>query len=187
VARVVDETEAGKGRATPSRKEAEAARKQRLKTPTSRKDQAKREREMRDSMRTRQREALKTGEEKFLPARERGPVRRFARDYVDRRRNVAEFLLIFLVVVLVFGFFASATGQPWAAYIATLAYPLIIVLVIVDEFLLLRGLRRELKARFSPDETGGTSGYAILRTMQLRRMRLPKPQIKRGAPLRDRY
>jgi Flp pilus assembly protein TadB len=187
VARVVDETEAGKGRATPSRKEAEAARKQRLKTPSSRKDQAKRDREAREAMRNRQREALKTGEEKFLPARERGPVRRFARDYVDRRRNVAEFLLIFLVVVLLFGFLASGTGQSWAAYVATLSYPIIIVLVIVDEFLLVRGLRRELKARFEPDETGGTVSYAVLRTMQLRRMRLPKPQIKRGAPLRDRY
>jgi len=184
---VVDETEAGKGRATPSRKEAEAARKQRLKTPASRKDQAKREREAREAIRNRQREALKTGEEKFLPARERGPVRRFARDYVDRRRNVAEYLLIFLLLVLLFGFFASATSQPWAAYIATLSYPLIIVLVIIDEFLLVRGLRRELKARFSPDEIGGTTSYAVLRTMQLRRMRLPKPQINRGEPLRDRY
>jgi hypothetical protein len=184
---VVDETEAGKGRATPSRKEAEAARKARLKTPSSRKDQAKRDREARDSIRTKQREALKTGDERFLPARERGSVRRFARDYVDRRRNVAEYLLIFLVVILVMGFAASGTGDAWVGTATALSYPLIIVLVIVDEFLLVRGLRRELKARFSPDETGGTVGYAVLRTMQLRRMRLPKPQIERGAPLRDRY
>lgn len=184
---MVDETEAGKGRATPSRKEAEAARKQRLKAPTSRKDQVKREREMRDSIRTRQREALKTGEEKFLPARERGPVRRFARDYVDRRRNVAEYLLVFLVLILVMGAVASAAQQTWVGTATFFTYPLIIVLVIVDEFILVRGLRRELKARFSPDETGGTAGYAVLRTMQLRRMRLPKPQIERGAPLRDRY
>jgi Flp pilus assembly protein TadB len=184
---VVDETEAGKGRATPSRKEAEAARKARLKTPSSRKDQAKRDREARDSMRTRQREALKSGEEKYLPARERGPVRRFARDYVDRRRNVAEYLLIFLVIILLMGFVASGTGDAWVGTATFFTYPLIIVLVIVDEFFLVRGLRRELKARFSPDETGGTVGYAVLRTMQLRRMRLPKPQIERGAPLRDRY
>jgi Flp pilus assembly protein TadB len=184
---VVDETEAGKGRATPSRKEAEAARKQRLKTPSSRKDQAKREREARETIRNRQREALKTGDEKFLPARERGPVRRFARDYVDRRRNVAEYLLIFLLIVLLMGFVASGTGDAWVGTATVFTYPLIIVLVVVDEFLLVRGLRRELKARFSPDETGGTASYAVLRTMQLRRMRLPKPQIQRGAPLRDRY
>src|SRR5690606_19412452 len=53
VTRVVDETEAGKGRATPSRKEALAARKKQMKTPLTRKEQAKRERAARESMRTR--------------------------------------------------------------------------------------------------------------------------------------
>jgi hypothetical protein len=184
---VVDETEAGKGRATPSRKEAEAARKQRLKTPTSRKDQAKRDRGAREAMRTRQREALKTGEEKYLPARERGPVRRFTRDYVDRRRNVAEYLLVFLVVILVMSGLASSSKLTGLASATFFVYPLLFVLVIIDEIFLVRGLRRQLKARFKPDEISGSSSHAVLRTMQLRRMRLPKPQIKRGEPLRDRY
>ncbi len=50
--------------------------------------------------------------------------------------------------------------------------------------MLSRSLRKELKARFEPDETKGTVAYAILRSMQLRRMRLPKPQLKHGDPMK---
>lgn len=188
VSRVVDDNETGKGRATPSRKEAEAARKARLKAPVSRKDQMKRERAAREELRAKQREALKTGDEKFLPARERGPVRHFARDFVDRRRNIGELLIPFLFVILIFLFVAGVTGNPeWTNYATTLVYPLVIVGVVVDVIRLSRSLRKELNARFAPEETKGTVAYAILRSMQLRRMRLPKPQLKHGAPLKAKY
>ncbi len=188
LSRVVDEIESGKGRATPSRKEAEAARKARLKAPVSRKDQMKRERAARDELRAKQRDALKTGDEKYLPARERGPVRHFARDFVDRRRNIGELLIPFLFVILVFLFVAGATGNPeWTNYATTLVYPLVIIGVVVDVMRLSRSLRKELAARFEPEQTKGTVAYAILRSMQLRRMRLPKPQLKHGDPLKPRY
>ncbi len=188
VSRVVDETEGRKGRATPSRKEAEAARKARLKAPVSRKDQVKRERAAREELRTKQREALKTGDEKFLPVRERGPVRGFARDFVDRRRNIGELLIPFLFVILVFLFIAGATGHSdWTNYATTLVYPIVILGVVIDVVVLSRTLRKQLNARFEPEETKGTIAYAILRSMQLRRMRLPKPQIKHGDPMRAKY
>lgn len=188
VSRVVDETETGKGRATPSRKEAEAARKARLKAPVSRKDQVKRDRAAREEIRAKQREALKTGDEKYLPARERGPVRGFARDYVDRRRNIGELLIPFLFIILVFLFVAGATGHPeWTNYATALVYPVVILGVVIDIVVLSRSLRKELKARFQPEETKGTIAYAILRSMQLRRMRLPKPQLKHGDPMKARY
>lgn len=184
---MVDETGDRKGRATPSRKQAEAARKQQMKVPASRKEQAQRQRAKREAQRAKQREALRTGEEKYLPARDQGPARRFARDYVDRRWNVGEFVIVFLLAVLVLGLIASLTGQSWAAYGTTLIYPLIIIGVLVDEFRMVRGLKRELRARFDPSETGGVVTYAVFRTMQLRRTRLPKTQLKHGEPLRDRY
>ena len=49
----------------------------------------------------RQREAMASGDERYLPARDKGPVRRFARDYVDSRFRVAEFFLPLAVVILV--------------------------------------------------------------------------------------
>lgn len=182
---MVDETEAGKGRRTPTRKEAEAARKKQMKVPMTRKEQAKRERAAREELRLKQREALKTGDEKYLPLRERGPVRRFARDYVDRRWNFAEFLLPFLGLVLLLSLVGG--DAEWSAAATFFLYPIIIFGTIIDELILVRGLKKQLKQRFGPDETRGSTAYAVLRSTQLRRFRLPKPQVKRGEALPDRY
>ncbi|MEV7396046.1 DUF3043 domain-containing protein [Aeromicrobium sp. NPDC092404] len=176
---MVDETEAGKGRRTPTRKEAEAARKKQMKVPLTRKEQAKRERAAREEIRLKQREALKTGDEKYLPARERGPVRKFCRDYVDRRWNFGEFLLPLLVVILIAVYVAPVlTSLLWAVTLAAFA---------IDELFLIRGLKRELKKRFAPEDVRGTTSYTFFRSTQLRRLRLPKPQVKRGDPLANRY
>lgn len=173
-----------KGRATPSRREAEQARKKQMKMPMTRKEQSKRERSARDDLRRKQQAALRTGDEKHLPARERGPVRRFLRDYVDRRWNVAEFMLPILVVILVL----SYIGQPWSLYMVTFLWTFTIIGVVLDTFLLLRGIKRELAARgFDPDQTSGSRFYALLRSTQLRRFRLPKPQVKRGEKLAATY
>lgn len=185
MSRVVDETEAGKGRRTPTRKEAEAARKKQMKVPVTRKEQAKRERAAREELRLKQREALKTGDEKYLPARERGPVRRFCRDYVDRRWNFAEFLLPFLALVLIISMVGG--DAQWGATATFVLYPFIIFGTVIDELILIRGLKKQLKKRFSPDDARGHTAYAVLRSTQLRRFRLPKPQVKRGEALADTY
>lgn len=184
---MADETEARKGRPTPSRKEAEAARKKQMKTPMTRKELAQRERARRDEVRGRQREALKNGDEKYLPAREQGPVRRFTRDYVDRRRNFAEYLLPFLVVLLVLFAVAGSISDSASTILTAFVYPFLIVGTILDEVVMVRGLKRELKARFGSDAVKGSTTYAILRSTQLRRFRLPKPQVKRGEVLGTTY
>lgn len=184
---MADETEARKGRPTPSRKEAEAARKKQMKTPMTRKELAQRERARRDEVRGRQREALKNGDEKYLPAREQGPVRRFTRDYVDRRRNFAEYLLPFLVVLLVLFAVAGSISDSASTILTAFVYPFLIVGTILDEVVMVRGLKRELKARFGSDAIKGSTTYAILRSTQLRRFRLPKPQVKRGEVLGTTY
>lgn len=181
---MVDETDARKGRPTPSRKEAEAARKKQMKVPVSRKDQAKRERIAREEIRLRQREALKSGDERYLPAREQGPVRRFIRDYVDRRWNVAEFLLPFLIAILIVLAVAPTGVQ---TVLTAFIYPFVIVATILDEVILVRGLRKELRSRFGDDAVKGSTMYAVLRSTQLRRFRLPKTQVKRGEKLSATY
>lgn len=174
--------ETGKGRATPSRKEAEAARKAALKPTTDRKVQAKRDREARAALRDKQQAALKGGgDDKYLPLRDRGPVRRFTRDFVDRRRNVAEYLLPILVLVLIASLF------PEASALVAFGWAFTIVGTAFDEILLVRGLKKELKKRFPEVPTKGAVFYAVLRSSQLRRFRLPKPVVARNQPLDDRY
>ena len=58
---------------------------------------------------------MKAGDEKFLPARDQGPVRRFIRDWVDSRISVAEFLLPLLLVILLMSSVGSTTLQSWSS------------------------------------------------------------------------
>lgn len=171
-----------KGQPTPSRKAAEQARKQAMKPPVSRKEQLKREREARSSIRARQQEALHSGEEKYLPLRDRGPVKRFARDFVDRRRLVAEYLLPILILTFVL----TMLPQPWAS-IGFYGWLGATAVTVVEEFIVIRGLKKECAKRFPGQTTRGVTLYVLLRTTQLRRFRLPRAQIARFAPLPDKY
>ena len=166
---------------TLSRKEAEATRKKALKPPMTRKEQIQRGREARRLIRQRQQEAMRTGDDKFLPLRDRGPVKRFARDYVDRRRLVAEYLLPVLLFTFILTMF------PQFATVGMLAWMSITLIAIVEEILVIRGLKKELARRFPGQSLKGVALYTILRTTQLRRFRLPAPQVKRFEELPEKY
>ena len=62
-----------------------------------------------------------------------------------------------------------------------------IILVLVDTVLLVIKLKRELKKRFGDEGTKGAVFYGVLRSMQLRFLRLPKPKVKIGQRLPERY
>lgn len=176
------ENPASKGHATPSRKEAEAARKKALKPPINRKEQLKRDREARQRIRSRQQEALRTGEERFLPLRDRGPVKRLARDYVDRRRMVSEYLLPILLLTFVLTMF-----PPPLATIGMYGWLGATMVTVIEQIVVIRGLKKEIGKRFPGESTRGVTIYTILRTTQLRRFRLPSAQIKRFEDLPEKY
>ncbi|MEU9246262.1 DUF3043 domain-containing protein [Streptomyces sp. NPDC048385] len=168
--------QAPKGRPTPKRSEAQSQRRSVASTPTNRKDAAKRQREDRRAAMERQRQALATGDERYLPARDKGPVRRFARDWVDSRFNVAEFFLPLAVVILVM----SVVNNAAIKNIALLLWLVVIVLIVLDAAISGLRLRGRLAERFPDQNKKGAVAYALMRSLQMRRLRLPKPQVKRG-------
>ncbi|KJS63649.1 DUF3043 domain-containing protein [Streptomyces rubellomurinus] len=168
--------EAKKGRPTPKRSEAEASRRTRVTVPKDRKEAAKQARERMRVEREKQRQALMDGDERHLPARDKGPVRKFARDYVDARWSLAEFFLPAAVVILVMSIIKISNVQ----LLSTLLFLLFFVFVILDFVRLGFGLRKQLAERFPNENTRGVVAYGIMRTLQMRRLRLPKPQVGRG-------
>lgn len=168
--------QAKKGRPTPKRSEAQSQRRSVANTPTTRKDAAKRQREERRVQLQKQRQALAGGDERYLPARDRGPVRKFARDHVDSRFNAAEFFLPLAVVILVLSVVRVASLQN----IALLLWLVVIVLIVLDSILSAFRLRKRLAERFPNQKTRGAVAYGLMRSLQMRRLRLPKPQVKRG-------
>jgi len=172
-----------KGRPTPSRKEAEAANKARAKAPRTRKEQAAARRAARGENAGRMREAMRTGDDRYLLARDKGPVKRFVRDYVDSRFLTLEVLLPAMFVVVLLGWTAGAAvaGYLNAAMLAML------LLVTVEGVRLRWRLRKELQARFPEESLRGTTSYALLRAMQVRFLRRPNPQVKVGQQLPTHY
>jgi hypothetical protein len=169
----------GKGRPTPSRREAEAAAKLRAKGARDKKEAARLDRQRRSQANAKAREAMKSGDERYLPARDKGPVRRFVRDWIDARLCMAELLLPLLILIMV--------SQPLAPSISNGLWSATILLVALDTALVVYRLRRELRRRFPSQSTKGAVGYGVLRSLQLRWIRMPKRQVRLGDKLPERY
>jgi len=168
-----------KGRATPSRREAEAARKQALKVPKDPKAAKAAARDRDRQARAEARAGIVVGDERYLPARDRGPVRRYVRDFVDSKFSLAEYFIFIAVGILVLGFIPNSQVSAFVS----IAWFTVLVLVIIDTGSVLFRLHRALRGYF-PDKQDrkGVYLYAILRLLQMRRLRLPKPQVRRGTP-----
>ncbi len=170
--------EGGKGRATPTRAQAEAAARARAKGATDKKQSARQARQRRSSESAKAREGMRAGDERFLPTRDKGPVRRFVRDFIDARLCMAELLLPLLLIIMLTSTFAPALSNSlWGATLLVVA---------LDTVLVVLRLRRELPRRFPGKSTKGAVGYGLLRSLQLRWIRMPKPQVKLGAKLTSR-
>jgi len=170
-------TDAGKGRPTPKRKVSEAANKRPL-VNTDRKGAAKTDRAKAKSQRDIEYRAMQTGDERNMPAKDRGPVRRFMRDAVDSRWNLGEFFLPVAAVLLVAQFAFASTQL--GAYAIVLLYTYVLVATL-DGFLLWRSVKKRLRAKFGADVAlKGAAMYTVLRAFQIRPSRLPKPQVKHG-------
>lgn len=173
----------GKGRPTPTRKEAEAAARARAKTPRTRKEMARAQRSARGESGQRIRQGIKNGEERYLPARDKGPVRRFIRDFVDSRFSFIELMLPMLLISMALGY----SGNLRLVQIGNLVLMTTLMLIVVDMVFLRFRLRRELAHRFPGEPTKGTTLYGVMRSMQMKFMRLPKSQVRIGQKLPEHY
>lgn len=171
--------QAPKGRPTPKRSEAQSQRRKAVNVPTDRKAAARQARESRRTALAKQREALANGDERHLPVRDKGPVRRFTRDYVDARFRAAEFFLPVAVFILVLSIIRVGSLQA----LSLLLWLIVIVAIVGDSIATGIRLRGQLRKRFPDKNTKGAVAYGLMRSLQMRRMRLPKPQVARGTKL----
>jgi len=174
------ESLSGKGHATPSRKEREAANKRPL-VPNDRRAAAKANREAVAKQRERARVGMASGDERYLPRRDRGPQRRFVRDYVDARYSVGELMVPLMLLVIIATFADTLTiGSFTLAELGIFIMWGFLVVVILDALMLSASIRRRIKAKFSTENAErGLAWYAAMRSIQMRPMRMPKPQVRR--------
>jgi hypothetical protein len=167
---------AGKGRPTPKRNEAERRRRYQL-APEDRKAAAKQTRGRDRADRVRKTEAMRRGEEWALPAKDKGPVRALARDYVDSKRRFSEFYMYGLVVLLFLLFLHSPVIQ-------TVLPVVLIVMVLImagEGFWIGSRVAKLANERYPGQSTRGIKMYSGMRALQIRKLRFPKPRVKPGA------
>lgn len=170
---------AGKGKPTPSRKAQEAAHVKPLvgaRTPEARKAQ----REAMNAERRKAREGMMAGDDRFLTARDKGPQRRMARDLVDSRFTIGELLMPALFVIII----VSAVPNRNIEIITLAVMWLLFAGLAIDGFLIGRKVEKRVSEKFGADKVErGLRWYAAMRSIQMRPMRLPKPQVKRGTKI----
>ncbi|WIB78918.1 DUF3043 domain-containing protein [Curtobacterium sp. MCPF17_002] len=166
--------EQGKGRPTPTRREREAANRRPIVGGSAEDKKAARSRLTNE--REKARVGMANGEERYLPAKDKGEQRKFVRDWIDARWNVGEIMMPVLVLFLIVGFAASQTVIASYALLLVWAF---VALFVLDCIVLWLSFRKKLTAKFGSMQRG-TFFYILTRAWQLRFLRLPKPQVKRG-------
>jgi hypothetical protein len=176
--------EGGKGRPTPKRSEARQARRKPGSRSSSgssgsRKEAAATQRQQGRLERQRAMAALRTGDERFLPARDAGPERRFARDFVDSRFTLGQLFFVAIVVALVAGFILGPIST-LAAELCNLLGLISLIVILFDSSRHARATKAAVAKKYGADSALGMTSYAFLRAMYPRRFRRPPPKVKRG-------
>jgi hypothetical protein len=172
--------EAGKGRPTPKRREAERNRYQSITGGTSGGRGGSRgapaDKNAARTERARRYDAMKRGEDWALGPRDRGPARKLARDYVDSQRRPSEYYMYVLIVLLIA---LLSRNKTLNTYVSPLVL-LLIVVIAVDAYFIRRALHRLVAERLPGESARGLTVYAVMRTLQIRRFRMPAPRVKPG-------
>ena len=175
----------GKGGATPSRKEREAANKRPLVATRTKTKLTKEDRRKRAAERLVARQGYEAGDERYMPARDKGAQRRFVRDFVDARYTVGEFMipLMFAVIITTFLPQYNATDGSGASLQLTVLIAMygFFLIAVIDAMVFSRKMARVMSEKFGEANIEkGHRWYASTRAFQFRPLRVPKPRVTRG-------
>jgi Protein of unknown function (DUF3043) len=176
----------GKGRPTPKRRDAERRRRGPAAPPPRTQREAARlakanrpSKEERRRLADERRERMAAGDERYLMPRDRGPVKAYVRDVVDSRPHIMGlFMPLALIVVL-----SLLVPVPAAQQYLSLFSLIALSTMIIEGIFLGASITRKAREKFPDEQIGGlsTGWYAFTRASQLRRLRIPKPRVERGA------
>ena len=159
---------AGKAAPTPTRREAEQARRERL-NPTLTPKQA----------RAKERQAKVAAREANMRSAESQPGKVLVRDWVDSRRGLAPFSMPILMLMLMLSLVTTGFGT-LATALMSYATWIVLLLIAIDLFRMWHGYKKLHAARLPREPLKGLLGYAINRSINLRRLRLPAARVKPG-------
>lgn len=192
-AEAVTDENAGKGRPTPKRRDAERRRGPVAPPPLTQREAYKRSKEAtagrklskgeRRTAMTQRRERMMRGDDAYLLPRDKGEVRAYVRDLVDSRRNLAGLLM----PIAVLSFLTLAIPMPVISDIGPMVLMVMILAAVIDSYIFGRRVSRKVAQRFPKGDKSGQSTkgsalgfYAFNRATLIRKWRVPRPRVERG-------
>lgn len=178
----------GKGRPTPRRRDAERRRRGPAPPPPrTQREASKLARANRPGKEERRRQAaerrarMDAGDDRYLPPRDRGPVKAHIRDVVDSRRHLIGLFMPLAALV----FLSIVVPVPQLQTAISLAAMAFMAGMIVEGVFLGRQVAAKARAKFPNEEIGGfsTGWYAFTRASQPRKLRVPRPRVEPGTNL----
>ncbi|MDJ1370412.1 DUF3043 domain-containing protein [Gulosibacter molinativorax] len=165
----------GKKGPTPRRSDAQAANFRPL-VPEDRKEAKRQANEKLRASQAEARAGMARGDDRYLRESDRGPQKRFMRDYIDSRFTLGELLVPMMFLVIIATFFPSTSAAFWA-----MGFIWVYLAVCVLEGILYgRIIRKKIADVVGPAKVEKGFYFASVgRSMQMRFLRMPKPQVKR--------
>lgn len=124
---------------------------------------------------------MRRGEEWALPARDRGPVRALARDYVDSRRFLVSEYILFIAFAALFLIFILGAARNSAAVLYG-EFGIVAVIALESLYHASRVIQLA-RQRFPGESTRGIPLYIAMRAVRLRASRIPPARVGRGDPI----
>src|SRR5690606_2468213 len=120
--------------------------------------------------RERARRGMLAGDERYFPPRDKGPARKFARDWVDSRRLPRQYFLPFSLVILL------ATWIPWPmsiraqvlGYVVTIGWPIMMLGVLFTSVYVAFKVKKLVAEKMPNESVKGVGFYAAMRALQIR-------------------
>jgi hypothetical protein len=159
---------AGKTGPTPKRKDAEAARRQRVHPQLSPKEAKARARADAAAERRKAAEDL-----------DATPGKKLMRSWIDTRFNLAEWSMPILMLLLLLVLVVSPAYPPMVEPVTYVTWAFIL-LIVLDIVTMWRGFKKLAAQRIPNQPLKGLLYYGFNRSLTMRRMRVPKPVLKRG-------
>ena len=165
-----------KGQPTPKRRDAEANRRRTMTAPKNRKEAARQMRERNARERKMAEQEAAKGNDRYLPARDRGPAKALTRDLVDSRRTISQyFMFLSIAIVLI-----AMVPVPQVQLLIYYLWVLMMAVVVFEGFITGRRAKRLVRERLPEESTRGIAMYAAMRALMIRKLRMPKTRVNVG-------
>ena len=165
-----------KGQPTPKRRDSEANRRRAVTAPKNRKEAARQMRERNARERRMAESEARKGNDRYLPARDRGPAKALTRDVIDSRRTFSQYFMFFSIAIVLIAMVPDVRVQTLIYYL----WVLMMAGVILEGFLNGRRAKRLVNERLPEESTRGVAMYAAMRALMIRKLRMPKPRVDIG-------